>query len=81
MTTPYNWNLMTENDPPKDGSKVLLQDADGDIYIGWWTDDVYTHQSGSGGPSGWFSGKYRDNWGDYPVMERPVFWQKIPEAA
>ena len=64
---------------PKDGTKILAWDADdSEPYITSWTDDAWKAQGGSGGPSGWFHGKYRDRWGDYPLIDRPVTWMPLP---
>lgn len=63
---------------PKDGTPILAASLDGHRYITAWTDDVYTAQCGSGGPEGWFSGKYRDRWGDSPEMDRPTHWRPLP---
>lgn len=48
-----------------------------EVYITSWIEDVYTYQGGKGGPSGWFSGRYYDNWGDQPEMDRPKHWKEI----
>jgi len=63
---------------PKDGTKILVHQA-GDTYITAWIEDVYTAQGGKGGPSGWFSGRYDDNWGDRPSFDHPTHWMRIPE--
>lgn len=65
---------------PKDGSRILVRDDDGDTYIAWWTPDVWTEQGGSGGPAGWFAGQYRDRWGDSPQMRSPVGWWPLPST-
>ena len=63
---------------PRDGTRILADDGDGEPYITAWTDDAYKAQSGSGGPSGWFSGKYRDHWGDDPILDHPIVWTEVP---
>ena len=65
----------------KDGREILVFDEIGSPpYVTRWYDDVYTVQCGHGGPCGWFSGNYRDNWGDYPIMDQPKYWMELPDT-
>lgn len=61
---------------PKDGTKILAYDEG--IILTAWTNDANEYQGGRGGPAGWFSGQYRDHWGDYPVLDTPTHWMPIP---
>ena len=60
---------------PKDGRSIRAKDhPDDEPYVTAWTDDNYKQQGGSGGRACWFSGKYTDHWGDYPIADTPSFW-------
>lgn len=63
---------------PKDGTRILVDEGDNEPYITSWINDVYTAQGGKGGPSGWFSYRYSDHWGDRPEFDEPKFWIEIP---
>jgi hypothetical protein len=63
---------------PRDGSRILARNGDGEPFITAWVDDVWTVQGGSGGPSGWFSGRYRDHWGDNPILDVFTLWTALP---
>jgi hypothetical protein len=64
-----------------DGHDILAVDDIGETpYITSWCKDVYSVQGGTGGPSGWFSGRYSDHWGDYPIMDEPKYYMEIPST-